>query len=116
MSVPASFRLFSGPIGFVIAPITLTFDLRRRDERRRRADPLEISVVIDAHHLAASHAQERQHRREAIQPDVHDAYLDLRQSVRRLDYGRETHAFLQDVVVTARGRYRGKVGVSRLED
>ena len=31
-----------------------------RHERRGRADPFEVAVVVDAHHLAASEADERQ--------------------------------------------------------
>ena len=39
-----------------------------RHESGRRADPSEALVVIDAHHLAAAHAQQRQHRAKRASP------------------------------------------------
>ena len=37
-------------------------------EARRRADPAQSLVVIDAHHLAAAHAEQRQHRPQRRSP------------------------------------------------
>ena len=41
------------------ASVTLWPDLLGADEARGRADPAQAFVVIDAHHLAAAHSQQR---------------------------------------------------------
>src|SRR3954470_5792949 len=63
----------------------------RIDQSGGAADPFEILVVVDAHHLAAPHADEGHHGNYALtfRPDVHDAHLSLRSAVRRLDDGSE---------------------------
>src|SRR3954452_7345670 len=59
----------------------------RIDEGGGAADPLQILVVVHAHHLAAAHTDEGHHGHHslAFRPDIHDAYLGLRSAVRSLD-------------------------------
>src|SRR2546423_1348450 len=55
----------------------------------RAANPLKIAVVIYAHHLAASHSDQREHRRRLwirVQPNVHNADLRLRHTMWRIDH------------------------------
>ena len=60
------------------------------DECGGCAHPPQALVVVDAHHLAAAHAEQRQHRpSDVVGPHVHDADLDLRRPVRRVDDRRE---------------------------
>ncbi len=87
----------------------------RTRESGRRADPGQSLVVGHAHHRAAAHADERQHRPQAVGPQAHDANLGLGGAVRRLDHRRERDPFLQQVEGAVGDRDRGEVGLGRRE-
>src|SRR3954464_11960089 len=59
----------------------------RVDQGGGAADPFEVLVVVHAHHLAASHADQGHHgdHAPAFWPDVHNAHLGLRSAMRGLD-------------------------------
>src|SRR3954471_9006534 len=90
----------------------------RIDEGGGAADPFEILVVVHAHHLAASHADEGHHGCHALTfgPDVHDADLGLRFAVRRRDGRGKCNTLLQDVVVALGPRNCVELLVRRSED
>src|SRR2546430_11795228 len=74
----------------------------------RASHPLEIAIVIDAHHLSPAHAHQCEHWCGlwiGIEPDVHDANLRLRHSVRRIDHRLKGNPLLNDVLVTLCQRY-----------
>jgi hypothetical protein len=73
--------------------------------------------VVDAHHDAAAHADQRQHWRQlaALGPDEHHADFHLGRPVRSLDYRLEMHALLKNVVVALVRRNRVDVRLRRRE-
>ena len=82
---------------------------------RPRRPPSAVLVVIDAHHLAAAHAHERQDGAQPIGPDEHHPDLGLRRTVRRLDHRLERHALLQDELIPLLARNRRELLVGRRE-
>ena len=70
------------------------------DESGGASDPLEVAVVVDAHHETAAEADEADDRLEGavVGPEIEDADLGLGEAVGGLDGGNEVHPLLQQVV------------------
>src|SRR4051812_17201295 len=71
-------------------------------ERSRAANPLQVAIVVNAHHLAATHTNQGHDRGHfaSLRPYIHDANLRLSAPLGGVDHRGEAHSFLQDVVVT----------------
>lgn len=90
---------------------------RLRPESGRAAYPFQVAVVIDTHHDAAAHAEQRQDRRKfsAFGPNVHDANLGLGHAVRCGDHRLKAHPLLQHIVRPLLGGYGIHIGLRGIE-
>src|SRR6202000_2633620 len=79
----------------------------------RSADPLQVLVVIHPHHFSAAHADDRGDRLQIVAPDVHDADLGIRHSLRSLDYGLKADTLLQEISVPLVYGYGGNFFLRR---
>ena len=75
----------------------------RRYARKKTAEAptqVQVSIEVDAHHLAPPGPNHRIHGLKfAAGPDIHDAHLHFRPPARRFKDRHKVHFALQDVVV-----------------
>ena len=72
--------------------------------------------MIDAHHLAAAHANEICNRREHVVPDEHDANFSLRASVRGPDEVAVFDPLLQNIIRAITFRHSIEFGMRRSDN